>query len=107
MVQQAWRNGLPLVPAKLHKVQKDAQEFNSKIFGNIFKRKRALEARMRGIQRTLECSDILNLAMLEKELHKEYNDVLKQEELLWYQKSREKWVKFGDKNTKFSTPRPL
>lgn len=101
VVQKAWRQGNNFVPISLKRVQKDAQEFNSKTFGNIFKHKRALEARMRGVQRTLEHLDILNLAMLEKDLHKEYNEVLKQEEILWYQKSREKWVKLGDRNAKF------
>lgn len=101
MVQKAWRNGHNLVPTCLSRVQRDAQEFNSKVFGNIFKRKRALESRLWGIQRTLEHTEILNLAMLEKDIHKEYNEVLKQEELLWYKKSREKWVKLGDRNTTF------
>lgn len=76
VVHKAWQHGNHFVPSSLKQVQKDAQEFNSKTFGNIFKRKRALEARMRGVQGALEHSDILNLAMLEKELHKEYNDVL-------------------------------
>lgn len=41
-----------------------------------------------------------DLIKLEYKLQKEYNEVLKQEELLWYNKSCEKWVKFGDLNTK-------
>lgn len=41
------------------------------------------------------------LIKLEKELQNEYNAVLAQEKLLWYQKSRENWVKFGNKNTRF------
>lgn len=101
VVQKAWQQGNHIIPHSLSRVQKDAQEFNSKTFGNIFKRKRSLEARMTGIQRTWQNSDILNLAMLERELHKEYSEVLKQKELLWYQKFREKWVKLGDRNTKF------
>ena len=37
----------------------------------------------------------------EKQLIEEFNNTLVQEELLWFQKSREQWVKFGDRNTKF------
>lgn len=84
VVHNAWHQGNHIVSQSLNHVQKYAQEFNSKTFGNIFRRKRSLEARMIGIQRTLQHSVIPNLAMLEKELHKEYNEVLKQEELLWY-----------------------
>lgn len=101
VVHNAWIKGNYMVTASLGNVQKDAQEFNSKVFGNIFNRKRTLEARMKQVQRTLEHSDIPNLAMLETELQRVYNEVLKQEELLWYQKSREKWVRFRDRNTKF------
>ena len=37
----------------------------------------------------------------EEELRAEYNLVLAQEELLWYQKSRDQWVRYGDRNTSF------
>lgn len=79
----------------------DTLEFNSKTFGNIFKRKRILENRIQGIQHALESTDSLGLIHLEADLQKEFNEVLKQEELMWFQKSREKWVKLGDCNTKF------
>lgn len=39
--------------------------------------------------------------MRESILQKELDIVLEQEEVLWYQKSREKWVVLGDRNTKF------
>jgi hypothetical protein len=34
-------------------------------------------------------------------LQQQYNHILFQEEMLWYQKTRENWVKFGDKNSSF------
>jgi hypothetical protein len=49
----------------------------------------------------LERVDSLRHTLLEKELQQEYNHILFQEEMLWFQKSREQWVKFGDKNTSF------
>lgn len=45
--------------------------------------------------------DSVALVQLEKNLHHEYNQVLFQEMLHWHQKSRERWVKLGDKNTSF------
>lgn len=56
---------------------------------------------MKGIHRALENTDSLGLILLEADLQKEYNDVLKQEEIFWFQKSREKWVKFGDRSMRF------
>ena len=60
-----------------------------------------MEARIRGIQRSLENMDYASLTLLEKELQDGLNLVLFQEELLWFQKSREIWVQFGDRNTKY------
>ncbi|KHN28376.1 hypothetical protein glysoja_044548, partial [Glycine soja] len=71
------------------------------VFGNIFKRKRQLQAWIQGVHRVLDVRVYASLVSLEKELEKLYNDVLYQKEVLWYQKSRERWVKLGNKNTKF------
>nr|KYP48675.1 hypothetical protein KK1_029657 [Cajanus cajan] len=38
---------------------------------------------------------------LSKKLWSEYEHVLIQEELLWFQKSRYKWLELGDRNTKY------
>ena len=71
------------------------------MFGNIFRRKRLLEARLRGIQRSLEITYTSDLTQLEKQIQHEYENTLAQDEMLSYQKSRGKWVKYGDKNTSF------
>src|ERR1044072_3440035 len=41
------------------------------------------------------------LEKLQKNLWKEYNEVIVQEELLWAQISRCQWLQFGDRNSKF------
>ena len=38
---------------------------------------------------------------LEKKIQQELDIVLNQEELLWFQKSREKWITSGDRNTRY------
>ena len=53
------------------------------------------------IQQCLETVDSIRLRQLEKELQEDYNNVLLQEELFWFQKSREQWVRLGDRNTRF------
>ncbi|KAH9696901.1 reverse transcriptase domain-containing protein [Citrus sinensis] len=42
-----------------------------------------------------------SLYRLETKLKKKLEEVLSQEELLWYQKSRREWIKYGDRNTSF------
>ncbi|KAL8129313.1 hypothetical protein V2J09_018468 [Rumex salicifolius] len=37
----------------------------------------------------------------EYDLHQELEKTLEEEELLWFQKARDKWVQFGDRNTRY------
>lgn len=60
-----------------------------------------LETRIVGTQRSLETMDSANLVRLERELQEEYQQPFSQEEILWFQKSREQWVQFDDRNTSF------
>jgi hypothetical protein len=86
---------------RLERMQKASIKFNKEVFGSISHRKWRVEQRLKGVQRDLKRMDLEALKRLEKELHREYEDILPQEEILWYQKSREKWVRFGDLNSKF------
>lgn len=60
-----------------------------------------MEALIKGVHRQLDSYPWADLTILGKDLQLQYNNVLDQEDMLWYQKSSEKWVKFGNKNTKF------
>ncbi|XP_057746216.1 uncharacterized protein LOC130965474 [Arachis stenosperma] len=101
VISKAWNQEFGGVTERLKMVQQASLDFNSKIFGNIFVRKNKLEYQIDQIQRRLEVTDVLSLRIKEAELREDYNRLLLQEELFWYQKSREQWVKYGDRNTKF------
>lgn len=57
---------------QLGKVNDESVKFNKEQFGKIFTRKKQLEARLRGIQKTLEGVDSTRLLILQKELLQEY-----------------------------------
>lgn len=52
------------------------------------------------LEKSLKWVDSACLVYLEKQLQHEYDTILFQEKLPWYQKARDKWIKFGDQNTK-------
>ncbi|XP_072076503.1 uncharacterized protein [Arachis hypogaea] len=101
IVQNSWNSTDFGIHRKLLGVQEASLEFNSTVFDNIFIKKRELEAYLNCIQRKMEADDDPILKHKEEELRAEYNLVLAQEELLWYQKSRDQWVRYGDRNTSF------
>jgi len=68
------------VAKSLSNVSEDSKKFNKEVFGNIFARKRELEARLKGIQRTLENIDSASLMVLHGKLLHEYEQILFQEE---------------------------
>ncbi|WCJ37916.1 hypothetical protein M5689_019010 [Euphorbia peplus] len=72
-----------------------------KNFGNIFSRKSNILKRLAGVQRILLINREDNFVKLERSLLNELTAVLRQEELLWFQKSRTQWISQGDRNTKF------
>ncbi|GLT63476.1 hypothetical protein SLA2020_360390 [Shorea laevis] len=70
-------------------------------FDNLHKKKKELIARLGGIQRYLQTKDSSFLSELEKSLTKEYQDILKYEEDMWFMKSRVQWIQNGDRNSRF------
>lgn len=77
------------------------ENWNKECFGNIFSRKNRLMARLNGVQKALARSKNNGLLHLERKLRQELEGTLYQEEVYWYQRSREDWICSGDKNTKF------
>jgi hypothetical protein len=101
LVNQSWNSSNHNTILALKTVSEKSTIFNKEVFGNIFKSKKHIESRLKGVQNYLERVDSSRHTLLEKELQQEYNHILFQEEMHWYQKSREKWVQFGDKNSSF------
>lgn len=101
VVRNAWARGRGVVPQSLFHVKEASILFNKETFGNIFGKKRELEARLKGIQKRLEVVDSASLVFLQSNLPKEYEKILFEEETFWFQKSREKWVRLGSRNTSF------
>ncbi|KAL2942001.1 ELKS/Rab6-interacting/CAST family member 1 [Bienertia sinuspersici] len=95
-----WSNEAPLVPF-LKSFSQKLQSWNQTVFHNIFKKKRELLARIGGVRSKLAQSRSSNLIKLESKMRKELDEVLYQEELLWYQKPRVDWLRDGDRNTSF------
>ncbi|KAF7825206.1 Retrovirus-related Pol polyprotein LINE-1 [Senna tora] len=77
------------------------KKWNHSEFGNVFLRKNNLIRRLEGIDRKLATSYHGGLKKLKSKIWKEYETILLQEELIWFQKSRNNWLLFGDRNTSF------
>ncbi|XP_075653884.1 uncharacterized protein LOC142624237 [Castanea sativa] len=78
-----------------------AKIWNKEVFGNIFSRKRKIEARLRGIQIALSNRPSQSLVDLENDLRGEYAEVFRIEEEFWFMKSRVEVPVNGDSNTSF------
>lgn len=89
------------ISSKVASFTKSIKQWNIDVFGNIFRRKKRLIARIAGIQKVLCRQNVPFLVNLEKQLTQEYNEILSNEEIFWRQKSRNIWLKEGDKNTRF------
>ncbi|KAJ4834508.1 hypothetical protein Tsubulata_049656 [Turnera subulata] len=92
VVMESWRHNPSEFEQWLTGVQATSQRFNKEVFGNLFRRKRHLLGRLGGIQAALAVAPSSALASLEAALLGEYRSVLAQEELFWYQKSRQQWI---------------
>ncbi|KAK4265671.1 hypothetical protein QN277_026692 [Acacia crassicarpa] len=86
---------------KLTELQKTLTRWNKEVFGKIEGRKRRLLNRLHGIQRSVERRINPFLVNLEIKLEEELLHTLRQEEVLWFQKSRGRWLEEGDRNTRY------
>ena len=78
------------------------KKWNKEEFGNIFREKCRLEVRLQEIQ-TIGTNEDYSQALIEEErmLEVKLEEWEKQEEILLWKKSRNKWLQQGEKNTRF------
>lgn len=83
------------------KTKVNLKTWNMQVFDNIERRKKRLIARIGRIQKRLDEAPNTGLIKLVKKLCSNMEETLYQEELGWFQKSREEWIHSGDRNTRF------
>ena len=100
VLTQNWASELSL-NTNLSKFTEAIILWNKETFGNIFHRKRRVEARLAGIQKALADGPNAHLLALERVLREKYWVINQQEEDFWSVKSRYNWLIQGDRNTNF------
>ncbi|PNX73217.1 ribonuclease H [Trifolium pratense] len=101
MLKNSWKLNGDVIQS-LNQVQRDIKDWKFNTFDHVMRTKKEIMVRLGGIQRSMYNSrNVGGLCRLEKKLHAELNNILRQEELMWYQRSRAKWLTDGDRNTKY------
>ena len=83
----AWDRDPPL-PFAIDTFTEKAKKWNREVFGNLFARKKRVLARLSRVQKAMSNNPSDFLIQLEKNLTKEYKDIMQQEEEFWALKSR-------------------
>ncbi|CAN1177927.1 LINE-1 retrotransposable element ORF2 protein [Linum perenne] len=99
VIKRKWCKGTDL-PFALNNLSKDLCQWNKFVFGNIFRRKKRLTEELKRAENRCVLFPSQANAEEEARVRAKLESVLWQEESLWLQKSRAKWVTDGDRNTK-------
>jgi hypothetical protein len=101
MLKACW-NDTSSIQDNLANLSHDIKEWKNITVENIARCKKQLLARIGGIQRKVQTErNNRFLVRLEADLQKELAHVLKMEEVMWFQRSRARWLVDGDRNTKY------
>lgn len=91
---ESWATQIPIF-------HRNVKRWNKEVFGDIFLKKNSLINKLEVLDNQIANHPSANLDDERRRLWHEYEKVLFQEELMWYQKSRSKWLFYGDRNTKY------
>ncbi|XP_019181398.1 PREDICTED: uncharacterized protein LOC109176423 [Ipomoea nil] len=106
VVMQSWGmiadgGGMRALAFKLKRLKTDLKHWNKNTFGNIFDRIQSLEMRVSEAERVYEDRPAEDTRTALHALQADLLLALKQEECFWKQKTRARWLREGDANTKF------
>jgi hypothetical protein len=101
MLKTHWRGEVSL-EENLGRLQHDFKRWKLYTIDQVIMKKKEIMARLGGIQNSLHNGTRHEgLRELENKLQKKLSEILKKEELMWFQRSRAKWLMYGDKNTRY------
>lgn len=105
-IQSCWPRDKSLSEG-LGSFRDEVRLWNVNVFGNIHQRKRRTLARIGGIQKVTQRRSNPFLRRLDACLQRELDEIMVQEEMLWFQKLCSDWVKFGDRNARYFDTRAI
>lgn len=85
----------------LHGLGEKLKKWNRDVFGDVNRRKEDLMKKIKELQDLLEQNQTDDLVKREEVFISELDVVVEQGELIWFQKSREKYIAFSDRNTRY------
>ncbi|KAK2427531.1 hypothetical protein QL285_026105 [Trifolium repens] len=101
MLSTCWSDNEHVV-TNLQNLQTRIKEWKFNTIDDIVRKKKRLAARIGGDQARIYARNYnYGLKRLEQKLQKELDEVLKHEEVMWFQRSRTKWLVDGDRNTSY------
>eukprot|EP00253_Pinus_taeda_P028863 PITA_28863 len=96
-----------LLHKRLKHIKLRLKDWNKNEFGNIFEAKNVFEGKMQELNQALSTDgfDRVRNDQVTKH-HQDWENLCKQEEIFWRQKSRVQWLKEGEETLSFSTDPP-